>query len=406
MNHLKKPELLAPAGDIQKLHMAILYGADAVYLAGKQFGMRAFAGNFTPDQMKEGVSFAHQHGARVYVTVNIFADNEDFLHLPDYIKELADLEVDGVLVADPGVLTVVRQVAPSLPCHLSTQANTTNWQSARFWQEAGFRRIVLARELTLSQITEIRAKVDAQLEVFVHGAMCWAYSGRCYLSQYLEGRSASRGECAQACRWNYQLMEEKHPGEYMPIQEDERGIYILNARDLCLLDYLPQLITAGVNSLKIEGRMKSENYVATVTRIYRHAIDTFINDPENYQPNPAWHEELAKISHRPYSTGFITGNPGLTGQAIHTSAQETTHEFIGIVQSYEPGRAVVEMRNRFAQGETVEITGPTSQTRTLTISNLLDSAGLPINEAIRVQEHVSFDVPFPVEPHSLVRRKK
>lgn len=403
---MKKPELLAPAGDPEKLKMAVLYGADAVYLAGKSYGMRAFAGNFTTAEMAEGVKFAHERGARVYVTVNIFAFNEDLEGLPAYIRELEEMGVDGVIVADPGVFSVIKEVAPGLPCHLSTQANTTNWQSALFWEKAGFSRLNLARELTLEQIKDIRSRVNIELEVFVHGSMCWAYSGRCYLSHYLEGRSGNRGQCAQACRWKYYLVEAKHPGEYMPVCEDERGIYILNARDLCLLDCLPELIESGIDAFKIEGRMKSAYYAATVTRVYRQAIDAYLENPRNYRPAPLWHEELLKISHRPYSTGFIGGNPGLAGQIMHTAQQEATHEFIGIVQYTDAGRAVVEMRNRFAEGETVEIVGPRTPARTLTVKNLKNSQGEPIGEAILVQEHVSFDIPFEAEPYSLVRRRK
>ncbi|HZK24681.1 MAG TPA: U32 family peptidase [Oscillospiraceae bacterium] len=405
---MQKIELLAPAGDLEKLKMAVLYGADAVYLAGKSFGMRAFAGNFGEEEMREGITFAHQHGAKVYVTVNIFANNQDIAELPPYLELLAALKVDALIIADPGVLAVVRQTVPSLPCHLSTQANTTNWRSAKFWEDAGFSRVVLARELTLAEITEISQQTNLELEVFVQGAMCWAYSGRCYLSQHLAGRSANRGECAQACRWKYNLVQERQPGEYMPIEEDERGIYILNARDLCLLDQLGELAQAGVNSFKIEGRMKSVYYVATVTRVYRQALDAYLADPENYTIDPAWHEELHKISHRPYTTGFIDGNPGESGQVFDSSAQVSSHEFVGVVRAYDEaaGRAVVEMRNRFAAGESLEVVGPHTSSREFTVSALKNSEDQPIAEAIRVQEHVSFSIPFPVEEYSLVRRQK
>jgi U32 family peptidase len=403
---LTRPEILSPAGDLEKLRMAVIYGADAVYLAGREFGMRAFAGNFSEEEMKRGVEFAHARGAKVYVTVNIFAGNDDILRLPPYLAFLQEAGVDALIVADPGVFALARSVVPSLPCHLSTQANTTNWQSARFWQEAGISRVVLARELSLSEIAYIRSKVEMELEVFVHGAMCWAYSGRCYLSHHMEGRSASRGECAQACRWKYHLVEEKRPNEYMPVFEDDRGTYIMNARDLCLLDRLPQLVSSGVNSFKIEGRMKSVHYVATVTRVYRQALDAYMSDPASFVTDPAWHEELAKISHRPYSEGFLAGNPGVDGQIYHTTAQEATHEFVGVALSYSDGRATVEMRNRFAEGETLEITGPSQPSRQITVTGLQNSEGETITQAIRVQEHVSFKIPFPVEEYSLLRRRK
>jgi putative protease len=402
-----KPEILAPAGDLEKLKIAVIYGADAVYLAGKHFGMRAFAGNFDEDEMHRGVAFAHERGVKVYVTVNIFAGNDDIEHLPPYLLTLADIGIDALIVADPGVFALAREAVPTLPCHLSTQANTTNWRSARFWQEAGCSRVVLAREVTLAEIAEIHKQVDIELEIFAHGAMCWAYSGRCYLSHHLEGRSGNRGECAQACRWNYSLVEERHPGEYMPVYEDERGTYILNARDLCLVEHIPELVKAGVSSFKIEGRMKSAYYVATVTRAYRRALDAYLADPENFQPEP-FLRELDTISHRPYSTGFLLGNPGPEGQVYDTTAQVASHEFIGVVQSYnaKAQRAVVEMRNRFATGETLEVVGPSTDCRTFTVHNLLNAQDEPITEAIRVQEHVSLELPFVVEPFSLIRRQK
>ena len=405
---MQKPEILAPAGDMEKLKMAVIYGADAVYLAGKQFGMRAFAGNFNEEEMRAAVTFAHQHGVKVYVTLNIFADNDDIAALPAYLVTLAETNVDALIIADPGVFALARETVPSLSCHLSTQANTTNWKSARFWQDAGFERLVLARELTLPQIAEIRSKVDVELEVFAHGAMCWAYSGRCYLSHHMEGRSGNRGQCAQACRWKYHLMEEKRPGEYMPVFEDERGTYILNARDLCLIEHIPDLVKAGVNSFKIEGRMKSVYYVATVTRAYRQALDAYLANPIDYTPDLALVQELHKISHRPYSTGFAHGNPGLAGQVLETTAQVSSHEFVGVVQTYDPDskRATVEMRNRFATGEQLEVAGPKTPSREFLVTDLCNAEGNPIQEAIRVQEHVSLVIPFPVEEFSLIRRIK
>ncbi|NLZ39188.1 MAG: U32 family peptidase [Firmicutes bacterium] len=405
---MKKLELLSPAGDLEKLKMAVLYGADAVYLSGKEFGLRAYAGNFSEEEMREGIAFAHRHGAKVYVTVNIFATNNDIAQLPSYLEKLASLGVDALIVADPGVLAVAREVVPSLPCHLSTQANTTNWRSALFWQEAGCSRIILARELSLAEIAEIRRHTELELEVFVHGAMCWAYSGRCYLSQHLTGRNANRGECVQACRWQYYLLSNREPEQPMVIEEDERGIYLLNARDLCLLDYLGQLAAAGVNSFKIEGRMKSVYYVATVTRVYRQAIDAYWADPHNFTVKQEWHEELHKISHRPYAAGFLQGNPGLAGQVIDSSDQVSSHEFVAVVQSYQAAekRVVVEMRNRFAEGELLEVIGPHSPCREFVVRNLKNSKGEKIREAVRVQEHVSFSLPFEVEGYSIIRRKK
>ncbi|MBT9140110.1 MAG: putative protease YdcP [Dehalococcoidia bacterium] len=404
---MKKPELLAPAGELEKLKMAVLYGADAVYLAGRHFGMRAFAGNFTEAQMQEGIAFVRRYGAKVYVTLNIFASNNDIRQLPAYLQKLSRMGVDALIIADPGVFSLAREVVPEIPIHISTQANTTNWQSARFWHEMGAKRVVLAREVTLPEIAEIRNRTEMELEMFVHGAMCWAYSGRCYLSQYLTGRSGNRGECAQACRWKYSLMEEKHPGKYMPVFEDDRGIHILNARDLCLLAYLPDLLKAGVDSFKIEGRMKSASYVATVTRVYRQALDVFFADPQNNVCNPLWHDELHKVSHRPYSSGFLLGNPGEDGQEFSSTQQLTSHEFVGVVRAYDrqKKRAVVEMRNRFAQNEFLNVFGPTTESQEFKVTNLKNSIGEPIQEAIRVQEHVSLDMPFPVAEYSLLRRE-
>ncbi len=403
---MKKPELLAPAGNLEKLKMAVVYGADAVYLGGKNFGLRAAAGNFSTAELAEGIAFAHRHGAKVYVTVNIFANNKDLQELPSYLKSLQELGADAIIVSDPGVFAVARETVPGMPCHLSTQANTTNWRSALFWQEAGIARIILARELSLAEIAEIRRHVKVELEVFVHGAMCWAYSGRCYLSLHLAGRSGNRGECAQACRWKYYLLEEKTPGVYMPVQEDSRGIYILNARDLCLIDYLGRLAAAGVNSFKIEGRMKSAYYVATVTRAYRRALDAYLHDP-NYTTDPALHAELQAISHRPYSTGFLEGNPGLSGQVFDSAQLVASHEFIGVVRSYDPltKRAVVEMRNRFAAGERLEMFGPKTECREFVVTDLRNADGEPIREAVRVQEHVSLAMQDPVEEYAIVRRR-
>ncbi|MBS3900833.1 MAG: U32 family peptidase [Dethiobacter sp.] len=404
---MKKPEILAPAGDLEKLKMAVLYGADAVYLAGRHFGMRAFAGNFTEEEMLEGLAFAHRHGAKVYVTLNIFANNDDIQRLTAYMQRLARLGVDALIIADPGVFALAREIVPEIPIHISTQANTTNWRSALFWQEIGAKRVVLAREVTLAEIAEIRSRTELELEVFVHGAMCWAYSGRCYLSHHLTGRSANRGECAQACRWKYSLMEEKHPGKYLPVFEDDRGIHILNARDLCLLAYLPDLVKAGVNSFKIEGRMKSAYYVATVTRVYRQALDAFFADTQNFIENRLWHEELHKISHRPYSSGFLLGNPGEDGQEFSSTQQLASHEFVGVVRAYDSQkkRAVVEMRNRFAENEFLSVFGPATEPREFRVASLKNSLGEPIQEAIRVQELVSLAMPFPVAEYSLLRRE-
>ena len=305
----KKPELLAPAGTMEKLKVALLYGADAAYVAGKSFGLRAFGGNFTRDELKEAVEFAHALRKKIYVTLNIYAHNSDIKQTPQYISYLAEIGVDAVLVSDLGLFTLCRSQAPSLPIHISTQANNTNWLTAQSWRELGASRVVLARELAFHEISDIREHTDVELEMFVHGAMCISYSGRCLLSNFFTHRDANRGMCAHVCRWKFALTEEKSPGEYFPIAEDERGTYIMNSRDLCLLDRIDEIVGLGINSLKIEGRMKSVHYVACVTKIYREAIDACCAGEDFTGRLPIWRKELEKISHRPYTEAFITAIP-------------------------------------------------------------------------------------------------
>ncbi|MBO8125858.1 MAG: U32 family peptidase [Firmicutes bacterium] len=361
----KKPiELLAPAGNMEKLQAAVYYGADAVYFAGPSFGLRAFAPNFSWLQLAEAISFCHRHGVKAYITVNVYAHNQDLEGLPSYIRHLAESGADAAIVADPGVLSVVKAEAPQLPVHLSTQANTTNKLSARFWQEQGVSRVVLARELTRGEVTEIaKAVPDLELEVFVHGAMCISYSGRCLLSKFMTGRDANKGECAQVCRWNFALVEEKRPGEYYPIAQDERGTYILNSRDLCLLEYLPELVEAGVRSFKIEGRMKSVYYVATVTKIWREAIDSYLTDPDSFQVKKEWLEELGKVSHRPYTSGFWASGGGEPRPALthlETSKYLRSYDFVGLVTGVDPGTGAfeVEARNPIDRGDRLEVVSP------------------------------------------------
>ncbi|QSX09620.1 U32 family peptidase [Alkalibacter rhizosphaerae] len=382
---MKKPELLAPAGNLEKLRYAIAYGADAVYMAGSAYGLRAKAGNFTRLEMLEGLDFVHKHGKKAYVTLNIFAHNEDFSGLEDYVKNLSKYGVDGVIVADPGIFHVVRQTAPELKVSLSTQANNTNYHSANFWHQQGVSRIVLARELSLGEITELRKKTDPslELETFVHGAMCMSYSGRCLLSNYMAGRDANRGDCAQPCRWNYRLMEEKRPGEYFPIEEDERGTYIFNAKDLCLIHRIPELIRAGVDSFKIEGRMKSLFYVSTVTNVYRQAIDAFMADPEGYKEDPTWMEELQKISHRGYTEGFAFEKPGVDAHHYSTSSYTRNYDFVGSVVGHdeEKKEALVEVRNKIVVGDQLEWMGPGRPAKSLTVASIVDEDGNSMESA-------------------------
>lgn len=404
---MNRPELLAPAGSLEKLKMAIIYGADAVYLGGKEYGLRAFSDNFDATEMKEGVEFAHSRGKKAYVTINIFPHNDDLAGLPDYIKFLREINVDAILISDLGVYRVARKVAPDLPLHISTQANNTNWSSVLMWQELGAHRVVLAREISLADIKQIRDNTSVELEAFVHGAMCISYSGRCLLSNYFTGRDANRGQCAQACRWKYHITEEHRPNEYFPVVEDERGTYVFNSKDLCMLPYIPELIASGLDSLKIEGRMKSVHYVATVVKAYREAIDSYLADPAGFALNPAWLEELEKISHRQYTTGFYFNKTTQADQVYTSSSYIQTYDFIGLVKSYDPSTklAVVEQRNNMKVGETIEIMQPGKPNFTQVISAMSDDAGQPINVAPHPQQLVTMRMEHPVAAYAMLRRK-
>jgi len=404
---VKKPELLAPAGDMEKLIMAVHYGADAVYLGGKEFGLRAAAGNFTPEEMAAAVKYAHNHGAKVYVTVNIFAHNRHLAGLPDYARELCGMGVDAVLVADPGVLAVIKETVPELPVHISTQANTTNLAAARFWARQGAERIVLAREVSLEEIREIRGGVEVELEAFVHGAMCISYSGRCLLSNFLTGRSANLGECTQPCRWRYSLVEETRPGQYLPIEEDDAGSYIFNSQDLCMIGHIPELMAAGIDSFKIEGRMKSVHYGATVVNAYRQAIDAYVDNPRGYVMNPRWLEEILKVSHRDYTTGFFFGRPDARGENYDADYRRL-YDFVGVVREYHPenGLALIEQRNRFQLGDELEFAGPHTSMFTQLVTAMWDEAGQPIEAAPHPQQKVLVKTDRPVAALDIIRRAK
>lgn len=405
---MKKVELLAPAGNLEKLKMAIHYGADAVYLAGKAFGLRAGAGNFTYEEMKEGIAFAHNHQAKVYITVNIFAHNRDLDSFPDYLRELEELGVDALIFSDPAVLQIAQEIGSGLELHISTQANTTNWASAKYWEKQGVKRVILARELSLEEIKEIKVHISAEVEMFVHGAMCISYSGRCLLSNYMVNRDANQGDCAQPCRWKYALVEEKRPGVYYPIEEDERGAYIFNSHDLCLIQYLPQLIDAGIASLKIEGRMKSIYYVATVVRAYRKALDAYYKDPNNYKFNPGWYEETTKVSHRDYTTGFLFGKPDSEDHNYETSSYKRSYSFIGLVLDYDEqtGWATVEQRNNFKVGDTLEFIGPEMEKFAQELKEMEDEEGTAITAAPHPRQIVKIRVKNPVQTWDIVRRGK
>lgn len=403
----KKVELLAPAGNLEKLKIAVLYGADAVYLGGKKFGLRSYGGNFSIQEMQAGVEFAHSRGKKVYVTVNIFAHNDDLDDLPDYLRSLEQLAVDGILISDPGIFAIARQTIPNVPLHISTQANSTNWAAVNAWASMGAQRVVLARELSLKEIKAIRNKADVELEMFVHGAMCISYSGRCVMSNYMTGRDSNRGACAQACRWKYSLVEEKRPGEYYPIEEDSRGSYIFNSKDMCLLPYLDSVIESGVNSLKIEGRMKSVYYVAGVVKAYREAIDTYYQKPNLWHTlQEKWRSDLGKISHRKYTTGFLFGTPGADSHVYDTSAYTQTADFVGVVLGYDSrtGFATIEQRNNMKAGQQIEVFQPNMPSYYQQIGKMIDEDGEIIETAPHPQQIIKMQMEHPVEPYSILRR--
>ncbi len=406
---MRKPELLAPAGNMEKLEIAVHYGADAVYLGGKAFGLRNLADNFTPVEMAEALKYCHSRGVRAYLTVNSYPHNDSLEGLEQFLHEMAGLPFDAYIVADPGVIDLVRQVSPQRELHLSTQANTINWMSARFWQRHGVTRVNLARETRLTAMTETIARTGMEVEVFVHGALCISYSGRCLLSSVMAGRDANQGECAHPCRWNYRLVEEKRPGEYFPVMEDTNGTFIFNSRDLCLLEHLPAIIAAGAASLKIEGRMKGINYVASVLRVYRQALDAYLADPAGWRCRPEWLEELSKLSHRGYTTGFLFGEPRNVGQE-YRSAYIRSHEFVGLVEEVrEDGTAVVGVRNRIQSGDTLEVIGPGMRTHGLLVDHLavVDGDGsITRAGAANPNQRIVLVLPFRVEPFDLIRREK
>ena len=402
------PELLAPAGNLEKLKTAIRYGADAVYIGGENYGLRDKAQNFTLEEMKKAVEFVHSRDKKLYVTVNIIPHNSDLEGLPGYIEKLNNLSIDGVIIADPGVQAIVKEKAPGLKIHLSTQANTTNWRSALFWQQQGVERVILARELSLAEIKEIKKKTDLELEIFVHGAMCISYSGRCLLSNYMTNRDSNRGRCAHSCRWQYALVEKERPNEYYPIAEDEQGSYIFNSKDLCLIEHIPKIVDTGVDSLKIEGRMKSLHYVATVTNVYRQALDEYIKDPADYKFKKEWFAELKKISHRQYTTGFYYDPPEAKDHNYESSGYSRNFDFMGVVKDYFPNQkeAQIEVRNKFFQEDVVEFFGPGRNSFSQKIDYIKDEKGIFIEEAPHPKQLITVPVNKEVEAGYLVRRER
>ena len=398
---MKKLELLSPAGDMERLKMSVLYGADAVYLAGTSFGMRSFAGNFTPEELPQAVAFAHNHGVTVHVTVNTMPRNEEIAQLPAYLEQLEDAGVDALIVADLGAFTLAGKYAPHCQRHISTQQSIANYECAQSWFDLGAKRVVLARELNLDEIRTIREKTSKELEIetFGHGAMCVSYSGRCLLSNYMTGRDSNRGACAQPCRYQYALMEEKRPGEYFPVYEDEKGTYILNSRDMCMIDHLDDLMDAGVDCIKIEGRAKSAYYAAIVTGAYRHCIDDIA---AGRQIDPVWRNEVEHVSHRIYSTGFYYGEPG---QYTENSRYIREWQIVAKVESCdENGLALCSLNNKFHIGDALEVVGPDLRPFPMVAGNMHDLDGNPLDEPRTPQMKFTIQLPRQVPPLSMIRR--
>lgn len=408
----KRPaiELLAPAGDMEKLKTAVYYGADAVYFGGEMFSLRAGAGNLSVPEIREAMDFLHARGARGYMTINIYPHNEHLNLLRNYLMEIKDIPVDAFLVSDPGVMTILKEIIPDAEIHLSTQANTTNYMTARFWSSMGVKRIVTAREMSLKEIREMRDQLpdEVEIESFVHGAMCISYSGRCLMSNFMTGRDANMGACTHPCRWKYSIVEEKRPGEYYPIEEDSHGSYIMNSRDLCMLDGIPDLAAAGVSSLKIEGRMKSAYYVATVVSAYRTALDHYLADPDNYQYDPAWFTELCKASHREFTHGFYYNKPSAEDQNYQSSDYIREYSFVGMVKGVEPetGFALVEQRNKFSIGDEIEIFGPGVPFTKEVITEMYNQEGEPVESAPHPQQIIKLKLSTPVKENYILRMKK
>jgi len=406
---MKKIELLSPAGDLEKLKMAIIYGADAVYIGGTNFGLRVASKNFTDESMQEGIEFAHSHGKKVYVTCNIIPHNEDLVGLEDYLKKLYKMDVDAIIVSDPGIFMIARQTVPELEIHISTQANNTNYQSALFWYQQGAKRVVTARELSFEEVREIRDRIpkDMDIESFVHGAMCISYSGRCLISNYMTGRDANRGECAHPCRWNYVLMEQNREGEYYPVEEDEHGTYFFNSKDLCMIEYIPEIVESGITSLKIEGRVKTAYYVATVTRAYRMALDGYLKDPQNYKFCPEWLDELKKASYRDFTTGFYQDKPTGKDQNYGTSSYIRNYDFVGVVKDYDKEKNLiqVEIRNRLFKDDEIEMIGPNVPTEYLKVNAMYDEDMQEVQVAPRPMELLWLDLGTSAKENYILRKK-
>ena len=404
-----RPELLIPANNLEVLKIAVIYGADAVYIGGEAFGLRAKAKNFTLDEMKEGIAFAHEHGTKVFVTANILAHNNDLEGVRKYFEELRDVKPDALIIADPAIFTIAKEVLPDTELHISTQANNTNYGTYNFWHSLGAKRVVSARELSLREIKEIRQNIpdDLEIETFIHGAMCISYSGRCLLSSFMAGRDANRGACTHPCRWKYAVMEESRPGEYMPIYENERGTYIFNSKDLCMIEHIPELMEAGIDSFKIEGRMKTALYVATVARTYRMAIDDYKKDIEYYKSRiPFYKSEIAKCTYRQYTTGFFFGKPDENTQIYESNTYCKEYTYLGTIGDTKDGMYRIEQKNKFSVGEEIEVMKPDGRNILVTVKRIKDEDGNEMESCPHPKQILYIDLGIELDKYDIIRRKE
>ena len=403
----KRPELLIPASSLEVLKTAVIFGADAVYIGGEAFGLRAKAKNFSKDDMREGIAFAHEHGAKVHVTVNILAHNDDLPGVEEYLKELKELKPDALIIADPAIFEMAKEICPDIERHISTQANNTNYGTYLFWWKQGAKRVVTARELSLKEIREIREKIPEEMEIesFIHGAMCISYSGRCLLSNYFTGRDANQGACTHPCRWKYAVVEEKRPGEYLPVYENERGTYIFNSKDLCMIGHIPEMIDAGIDSFKIEGRMKTALYVATVARTYRKAIDDYLENPDKYEANMPWYlDQISNCTYRQFTTGFYFGKPDEEAQIYDNNTYIREYTYLGIIGGERDGLYRIEQRNKFSVGETIEIMKPNGENIQVTVQKILDEEGQEMESAPHSKQGLYVDLEGKAEKFDILRR--
>lgn len=403
----KRPELLIPASSLEVLKTAVIFGADAVYIGGEAFGLRAKAKNFSKDAMREGIAFAHEHGAKVHVTVNILAHNDDLPGVEEYLKELKELKPDALIIADPAIFEMAKEICPDIERHISTQANNTNYGTYLFWWKQGAKRVVTARELSLKEIREIREKIPEEMEIesFIHGAMCISYSGRCLLSNYFTGRDANQGACTHPCRWKYAVVEEKRPGEYLPVYENERGTYIFNSKDLCMIGHIPEMIDAGIDSFKIEGRMKTALYVATVARTYRKAIDDYLENPDKYEANMPWYlDQISNCTYRQFTTGFYFGKPDEEAQIYDNNTYIREYTYLGIIGGERDGLYRIEQRNKFSVGETIEIMKPNGENIQVTVQKILDEEGQEMESAPHSKQVLYVDLEGKAEKFDILRR--